>query len=251
MSKFFKKVKLGIPTNPTNSIHNVVNIEVSVYISSSGLFYTTLDKELSDDLIRLGAVLSPNRLGNKGYFEASTLDALITQISNVCKAVYARRMISEETVLLYSIETNCHYSIDGTGEVLPNNVGNFGWRTGTKQGSSLEKFPYGVEVFVKPRLKRVYKYGDGREVTEYDSLGQSWSIKDKEDKPNLIFLMGVCSIQEPYRGTIQEMVYTEDRALFFVNLIKSICMLNERIKSVVEVKELTQLIDSKELRKLL
>ena len=123
------------------------------------------------------------------------------------------------------------------------------WLEGTKGHGGTDGSPYGLDITVIPRLRREYKYLSGVERVEYIYLSDNEVFKMKNDKPivpgeNLSWLMAIVRMTREYRYTkFMEIDYTEKIAGFFVNLIKSICMLNEQIKDVLDPESIKKLAD--------
>ena len=66
---------------------------------------------------------------------------------------------------------------------------------------------------------------------KYFKYGFSPVSVDKNDRYNLAWLRDIVGIAPPKESSgIKEIEYTEEVAAFFVNMIKSICMMNERVK---------------------
>lgn len=80
-------------------------------------------------------------------------------------------------VIKYQLETNCLFSYDKNGNIVPNpskewtgGDENGEWRDGTSRLDALNAQPFGFSVYAKPFLKRVIEYGNGETKVEYSRL---------------------------------------------------------------------------------
>ena len=58
------------------------------------------------------------------------------------------------------------------------------------------------------------------------------------------WLSNMAAIAPPYHAEVKEMPYTEEAGWFFVNLVKGIFAINEKVKPFVEPEQLQKLINS-------
>lgn len=215
-----------------------------INVDKEGLFSTTLPAEIVAKFEAAGVELKPNRLNNKGYFSDKTYEGLKKQVAAVVAEYLSRELVSEAIVIKYVIQTQCAYSFNDAGDIIPNcgyeftgrghnDPGLAGWSGGTVDMDATHRRPFGIQVYAKPFFRRSYKYKSGVVRVEYDRLQEP----DKKDRPNLAWLDGVVGIAVPdahwgHKDTegCAEIEYTEEVAEFFVNLLTSICKVNERIK---------------------
>jgi hypothetical protein len=232
-------------------------IKFDINITKEGEFTTTLSKDTVAILESALIKLSINQLGNKGYFKSDTKDGLIKQISDIAQEYVSKELISETIILNYLIRTTCSYAFDNDNNIVPNcshqwikreykDAPDNYWKNGTKETNATNQEPYGLLVYVKPFVKREYQYKSGKTKVQYIHLCYGGEIAQAAlDKGyNLRWLDDICSIAKPNGENTDEIIYTEENALFFVNIIKSICYINEKIKHFVKPEELQKLINS-------
>lgn len=121
------------------------------------------------------------------------------------------------------------------------------WQDGTVPSDASNPTPYGFLVYAKPRYKVTYSYPEGdRTTVEYEHVPERED--DEEKRPNLFFLNETCSMRAPGTGfgersvELSEVTYTEALALFFVNSIKAVWNINERVKALNDPKVLLELV---------
>ena len=92
-------------------------------------------------------------------------------------------------------------------------------------------------------MKKLYHYKSGREVIELEKL----TCNDYEKLSYLHRLNSYTTLVPPdTTDDEQEIDYTEDRAKFFVDLLNSICQLNERIKEHLSPESIVSIIENKQ-----
>lgn len=130
-----------------------------------------------DKIHSYGIKLPTNRLGNEGYFNSIALSDLESQIREVLKRCLSYKIVEEVPVIKYQLETNCTFSYDKNGNIVPNpskewtgGDENGEWRDGTSRLDALNAQPFGFSVYAKPFLKRVIEYGNGETKVEYSRL---------------------------------------------------------------------------------
>lgn len=148
--------------------NNSLSVTVKVNVTKEGVFTTTLSKEDVDKIHSYGIKLPTNRLGNEGYFNSIALSDLESQIREVLKRCLSYKIVEEVPVIKYQLETNCTFSYDKNGNIVPNpskewtgGDENGEWRDGTSRLDALNAQPFGFSVYAKPFLKRVIEYGNG------------------------------------------------------------------------------------------
>jgi len=225
-------------------------IKFTVNVNSDGEFSTTLDREDAAFLREANVETGHNRLHNDGYFKANTLNDLMNQIEDALKNALSREMIEEKIILRYSIYTACSYQINEKNEIVPNGHwnknGDGNWRDGTIQTDALNREPYGISIYVNPEIKETYRYRNGDEKIEY----RKYSTNENEitdENYYLSWLADIVSISKKsyHAPETMEIDYNEETAKFFVEIIKSICLLNERIKDFINPESIRTLIENK------
>lgn len=216
-----------------------LEFSIDVYVNTDGEFTTTLPKEIAEQFEEAGLNLIKNRSRNKGFFSASTYDDLISQVKDTAKEYMSRELISEKIVIRYVIQTTCTYCLDPNGHVVPNGsfewtqTDNYLWKEGTLTQNASSPRPFGFQVYCKPYTRRDYKYRSGKKRTEYDLWVPFGSSQAEKGQYYLHWLESIASMEEP-EGGVKEIEYTENIARFFVEMVKSICALNEKIKDFLE-----------------
>lgn len=100
--------------------NNSLSVTVKVNVTKEGVFTTTLSKEDVDKIHSYGIKLPTNRLGNEGYFNSIALSDLESQIREVLKRCLSYKIVEEVPVIKYQLETNCVFSYDKNGNIVPN-----------------------------------------------------------------------------------------------------------------------------------
>lgn len=226
---------------------NKISISVNVNVTKDGTFTTTLYEEDVIMIHSYGIKLAKNKLGREGYFNNNTLSGIENDIRKVLRDCLSCEVIEEKPVILYQIETSCTYSINTEGEIVPNpslfwtgldyDKGECNWKEGTKRMDAINKSAFGFQVYAKPYLKRLSKYGNGKERIEYEKL-------EPEKGSYVDWLNSVACISKANpHNPVKEIDCNERTAKLFVDIIKSICKINERIKDFLEPDQIKQIAD--------
>jgi len=227
------------------------DFSVTLHLTQEGVFTTTLPPEIASLMLDHGCELEKNRLGNYGYFESTTFEGIRTAISAQITALCSEKLISETRVLLYEIGTHVSYCLDSIdGGIYPNGYympidvyrsKSTSWREGTHRTSSpSDCHPFSLSVYVAPYIREEYEYLTGKRRVAYNRFPRPDIAAHGEDPwlwlaglghmgPEESFYLDRDRSQRLPRG-VSEIEYTEEVGHFFVNLIKGLCMLNERIK---------------------
>lgn len=226
-----------------NSPHSILlTFSFDINVDKEGEFSTTIPKETVEMFKAANIDMKRNRLGNEGYFFDKTCEGLIKQIKFFADEYCSRELVSETLILKYCIQTQASYSLNEAGEVIPSSEdkwkpkksGEYGLhRDGNIQIHASARRPYGVLVYAQAFIKQEYKYKSGATKIEYAHVHRINRTEEiMEKNPNLSWLHSLWNIAPPKdsESKIEEIEYTENIGLFFVNLIKSICMINEKIK---------------------
>lgn len=89
---------------------------------------------------------------------------------------------------------------------------------------AINKSAFGFQVYAKPYLKRLSKYGNRKERIEYEEL-------EPEKGSYVDWLNSVtCISKASSHNPVKEVDCNECTAKLFVDMIKSICKINEQIK---------------------
>lgn len=219
-----------------------IKVKINVTVNSDGLFTTTLSKEDAELIKSYGVELKPNRTGRAGFFKSDTMADLINQVHNVLKLCVEYKVVSITPVIRYNFKTACSYIMNGN-EPVPNGyyVENYSyheWKEGTIDNRGFDSTGcYGVNIYAKPYMKRVVEYGNGKQKIFYDH-------KEFEKDTYMGILGSFGGMNEFLQNHLYEMEGTENNAKFFVDMIKSICIFNERLKGLLENDMLENLINS-------
>lgn len=212
-----------------------LSFKYSIEVSTKGIFSTMLPEDIVNMFKGANIELYKNRLNRDGYLSDITLDALKSQVIALCKEYLSREKIGQTLIIKYGIKTMAAYCLDIDGEIVPNGnwtrYNGYDWKHGTVDQNATNPKPFGLLVYAQPFVKKIYQYKSGLRKEELMPYYENSS--DEKDRPNLNWLSGVCAMS-PEGLKIQEIVYTEAVAGVFVNMIKSICGLNERIKDFLE-----------------
>lgn len=225
----------------------------TVSVTADGLFTTTLPSDVAVMLKVALISLENNRSGNPGFFSDKTLDALLTQVSSVITEYFSKKLVESKIVIKYTIQTTCSYCLDVDGEIVPNGMpewvgedrnGKHGykWQNGTIGQNATNPHPFGLSVFARASKKEVFQYRSGKTVSKYSYLN-SGDI-DREEQRYLHHLNSFASMSAPKGENPREIDYTENVARFFVDLLTSICRINEKIKDVLEPDKIAIIAES-------
>lgn len=119
--------------------NNSLSVTVKVNVTKEGVFTTTLSKEDVDKIHSYGIKLPTNRLGNEGYFNSIALSDLESQIREVLKRCLSYKIVEEVPVIKYQLETNCMFSYDKNGNIVPNPSKE--WTGGDENGNGEMELP--------------------------------------------------------------------------------------------------------------
>lgn len=226
-----------------------IEFKYKVSVNKEGLFTTTIDEAVVRLFKNANISLTSNARGRDGFFSGKTLKELENQIGEICSEYFSRELTEEKIVIKYSIGTTCTYCFNEKGEIVPNGnyvknqEGNYR-KGGTKQLHANTNETYGLSVYVKPFYKRKYKYRSGIEKTEYVNMRSNGRGQGLEDN-NLKWLTNIVGIgTSNTKGPVSEIEYTEPVAKFFVDLIKSLCMMNEKIKDFISPEKIQELVNT-------
>jgi len=219
----------------------------NIYVNKEGQFSTTL----SPDVVKLfedaGIELHQNRMKNSGYFVSNTYEGLKDSIENVINEYYSKELLESKIVIRYIIQTTCLYCLDIDSNIVPNGekywtkTDSYSWKEGTIEQHEQRPQSFGFNVYAKPYRKETSKFKSGRIETKYEFLHH-----ETERGTYLDWLNSFVSMTAPRGENIKEIDYTEEAAAFFVELLTSICQLNEKIKDFLTPDKLIKVIENKQ-----
>lgn len=187
-----------------------------------------------------------SELESKSNFNSIALSDLESQIREVLKRCLSYKIVEEVPVIKYQLETNCTFSYDKNGNIVPNpskewtgGDENGKWRDGTSRLDALNTQPFGFSVYAKPFLKRVIEYGNGETKVEYGRL-------NTEKGTYAHWLNCVTSISYNRHKQVMEVECNECTSKLFVDMIKSICNISEQVKSFVNPEQIKAIAESNE-----
>ena len=237
-----------------------VQIKTVIYVDTEGKFTTTLPEDMVEYLKFRGVSTGTNRRGTPGFYKADTLGALCQKIREVFTLAMSMILIDESIVIRYNLNTNITYCLSEgmTGEVVPNGgwvKGETNWFTGsTGHKPNWADKLYGLDLYVDVKAKNTYKLNSGKEVIKYEEVntGKSHLSGDPgKDSPtyHLEWIKG-CRGMKCERATLKEVVYTEQRAKVFVDMIKGIAKIAQSLDFMQDPAAVAELGDSNEPLKL-
>lgn len=238
------------------AVEKEINFKCDISVSKDGTFSTMLPKDIAELFTNANVDLARNRLYNKGYISGSTIAEVTKAVKELCQEYLSRELVSETIILKYGIETRAAYCLGSDGDIYPN--GRFkaaciydteykgssyaNWRNGTVSQNATSPNNYGVLVYVHPYNKMVYKYKSGKLKTEYSRVNM-----DDDSDPVLHWLANLTVI-DPKGLPIKEINYTPNVGSVFINMIKSMCLLNEKIKDFLDPDSILLLANSETKR---
>ena len=228
----------------------VIRFKYSIDVSKGGVFSTMLPEDIVSLFESSNIKVSTNNAGRKGYVSSTTLEGLKSELKKLCGECLSRELVSEGLVIKYGIKTQAAYCISHDGEIVPNagrdwlkgeRTADHDWKNGTETQHATSPLPFGMMVYVRPFRKQVFKYKSGAIKEEIIAYHQNSA--DADVRPNLHWISSICSIS-PTGLRIQEIPYTEDVAGVFVNMIKSICSVNEKVKDFISPEAILQIANN-------
>ncbi len=220
----------------------MMKVKIDVSVTKDGIFTTTLSKEDAETIESYGVELESNRAGRPGFFRSDTMAGLIHEVHEVLKQCLSYKVVSRTPVIRYNFKTVCNYIMDGD-EVVPNgyylkDYNGSEWKCGTFDNRGFSSTGcFGVNVFARPYMKRVVEYTNGNQKIFYDRA-------EFEDGSYMKRLGDFSGMDKGAQNHLYEMEGTEKNAKFFVDILKSICIFNERLKGLLESNSLESLINS-------
>lgn len=240
------KIKKELIVHAEDDRDTMLKIVIEVNVNADGMFTTTLSKEDAAMFESYGIRLENNRAQRPGFFISDTMAGLCMKIRDIMKQCLEYKVVSETPVLKYYIKTYCLYCLNNqTGDIAPNGKtkyvgeGGYKWIEGTSNEPFHSDKDFGIKIYVRPYMKRVVEYGNGKQKTFYDYK------KEWEEGSYMEWLNDLSGMKIMYGNeSLQEIEGTEENARFFVNIIKHICRINEQIGEIIKNNKLEQLIQS-------
>ena len=249
------KFRIRVDTEGSKEDQNYRIVEFVINVNMEGEFTTTLDADLVFEFEQAGISLTSNGRANgrDGFFSAKSKDDLCKQISEVYQEMYSRELIEEKRILRYQLATTASYGFTVDGAIIPNlsweedGVVDMEkhWVGGTVSSHSASPQPTGVQMYIKPLTKLVYKYRSGKEVVEYKKDFRTAHHTDVlNSEYHWCWLANIVSTIPSRSGTMREIDYTEETGKFFVTLYKTLCQMASLIATFEQPEKMKKLIAS-------
>ncbi len=239
-----------------NDSSNRISCTFDINVDSEGTFYMRFSEEEIAKLKEGNIDLEKGYQRKEGYLTAPSMEALIAKVKDTWRQLMSRVMIDEKIVIKYAIMTQFSYAIGRNGEISPNGMDEWtggipdglgtAWRQGNVDVNGANPKPFGMMVYVRPSVRKDYKYANGTIKTEYSSLDprDEFAGKYLTTDINLNWLNSIACIAVERPMKIEEVEYTEQLSSFFVNMLKSLCMMNERMKDFLKPEQIIKLANS-------
>lgn len=222
-----------------------IDFTTPVSVTKDGIFTTTLPNHAYNELGTYGLAMRKNRIGNPGYFEAKTLEALEKELTDFAKECISRELIEEKPVVVYEINTRCSYVKDENGELVPNGFwtkdkkafdeNRAKWVEGNKSWDGFrQSVTPGISIWAKVYVFRKYKYASGKETTTYEIYDP-----DSRQKSPMDWINSLCntaseketrysmSLKDDDLARMPQVDATEENCQFFVTMFKMLFKMNE------------------------
>jgi hypothetical protein len=223
------------------------DFSVSISVNNEGLFTTLLPEDVTEQFKKANIPVHFGRSKTKAYYHETSFQGLVQKIKDDISVFESVERLSEEIIIRYRVDTICSYckSKGDSGEIVPNGymvdasyTGNK-WFKGSVDTNATYRKMYGLNMFVRVYNRITYSRSDGKVFSEYEFLPNFF--KDPE-RPNLTYLYNMTCM--PDEREYHEIVYTEERAQFFVDMFKWICTISERITDFMNPESLQKAIDN-------
>jgi hypothetical protein len=228
----------------------IKKISLRISVDTNGNFSTYIPDELVELFKSAGIDIGFGRGGKEGLYKDVTLNGVLKAIKQDIDNYETLELVESKIIIRYAIQTRCSYMLNEKGEVFPNGRSDWNlpkdsnWKEGTLNQSSCQASSYGFLVYVHPYVKERYVRKDGHEVIKDVLLCYSRE-NVTEDRPYLYWLDNVTAMAQPEGSELSEIDYTEEVAKFFVDIIKGICLLNEKIKDFLDPVSINLLVANK------
>lgn len=237
--------------------NDTLNFRYTVNVDTGGLFSTTLPEDVVMLFKKAGLSLGKNRSHREGYYSSNTLNGLKHLVKSACEEYFSRELIEESIVIQYGINSTYSFVYGKNGDICPNGQNQWTkwdtpagdgsmWQEGNTHALANDNRAFGVQLYVRPFWKRRYRYKSGSDKTEYKKLtpfGNQPFEDNKEEHYYLHWLQGMPGIGTEGVRHIEEVEYTEETAKFFVEMIKGICYMGEKMKFLSNSENLLKVIE--------
>lgn len=223
-----------------------IDFTTPVSVTKDGIFTTTLPNHAYNELGTYGLAMRKNRIGNPGYFEAKTLEALEKELTDFAKECISRELVENILVIKYEINTQCYYIKDEDGETVPNgrwcknhkafDEGKAIWKEGNAVPPGRTCTP-SFSAFARVYHKKTYQYQSGKKVINYERYDPAYN--GRTTNPN-DWINGLCnigahketglfgqSLKDEDLARMPEVEATEENGRFFVTIFKMLFKMNE------------------------
>lgn len=232
-----------------------IKFKYDVYVSTDGTFSTKLPAEIVERLESCGIPVKTNRLGNKGYVEATSMEELVKAVNSYDAEYLSKEEVGRETVIQYKLTTNANYWKDSKGDIHPNgafhhtNESSYkspdnpndgrGWKFGTN-GRNGSGFGVNLDVRIVCKIHSLFK--SGRKEVKVIS-----GTFDKEKEPSLFWLNGLNELSsDSFKYSVSEIPATEENAEFFVSMVMALISMNEKIAQFTTPEAILALVENKQ-----
>lgn len=217
-----------------------IRFDYIVNVTKTGMFYTNLPADAVLKIEAYGLTMPVSNRGNRGYFEAPTLDQLETKIRDFVSEAVSRELVDTYDVIEYQISIGAMYCknfIDpDDNQLYPN--GSFLKNSSTWVPGLTSTQDTSFSVYARPRTLKKFRYSSGKETTESYPIDESNYPADSAVR----FLDGV--LAKPNRGIeIKTLRCTESNAGFFKSAILSIWTINEELGQLLKDDTLETVLD--------
>lgn len=231
---------------------DLFTMDIDINVNKQGEFTAQIPIEIVKKMEDAGVRFANNRQGKPGLLLAKTMEDIEKQINDIIADYTSEELIESKIIIKYAIDTYCHYIINEDKELVPNGTYmkdydgcNYNpWRNGTYEGFSMNPYPYSLKIYIEPFVKKSYIYKSGKKREIYEHINGQVEI-NSEDHPALFWLDNLIRITCDNEMKVQEIDYTEDIAEFFVDLVKALFVLNEKIKDTISPETIKILAESK------
>jgi len=242
----FKTVKASFD----GAKHRELQFSYDVHTGTSGMFYTTLPEDIVQPLIDHDIKIRYNERTKKpGYFANETFSGLVKDIDSLFEDFMSKEVSEDKIVIRYNIDTKCVY-IKEKGEIFPSGVyvkDHSGFCRGTVDLHATNRSPYGVDIYVDVKRKITYSFKTGTEKIVYERIDVPNFYTGDNNDFYLAWLDNIIGMSDNgMSDDFKEIDYNEQRAKFFVDLIKSICLINEKIINSLDPDSIIKIIETKQ-----
>ena len=213
----------------------------SVHVDTEGHFSTTLPETITTLLAEHGIKTGQSRAKKWGYYRRDTLAGLKEAVGADLKTLCSEKEIDRREIIRYAIATACSYAISKDGQFMPfadpDMTDGTGWHDGTVERNANCRGPFGIQVYAHCYRKITYRFdATGKERVEYESMREFNHSTERCMADDVQWLCNIPCLAPTsdrfgeYALKTSEIPLTSANAAFFVNLLKSLFSLNEKLK---------------------